>query len=75
MSMYADTIPQNLRDTMPSLAEWYGKLSAAIHTATEDAALFESARERIEEHFDIRRIHKLDESLVMELLTAKPAKK
>jgi hypothetical protein len=75
MSMYADTIPQNLRDTMPSLAEWYGKLSAAIHTATEDAALFESARERIEEHFDIRRVHKLDESLVMELLTAKPAKK
>ena len=60
MSAYAETIPKNLRDTMPSLAEWYDKLSAAVHTATEDAALYGSAREKIEEHFDIRRVHKLD---------------
>jgi hypothetical protein len=64
MSAYADTIPKNLRDTMPSLAEWYDKLSAAIHTATEDAVLFEAAREKIEEHFDIRRVHKLDAKVV-----------
>ena len=60
MSAYAETVPKNLRDTMPSLAEWYDKLSAALHNATEDAALFETAREKIEEHFDIRRVHKLD---------------
>jgi hypothetical protein len=60
LSAYADTVPENLRQTMPSLAEWYDKLSAAIHAATEDVALFEAAREKIEEHFDIRRVHKLD---------------
>ena len=49
---------------MPSLADWYDKLSAAIHTATEDVALFESAREKIEEHVDIRRVHKLDAKAV-----------
>lgn len=59
MSSYADTIPVNLRDTMPSLADWYDKLSAALHGAKEDAELFESAREKIEKHFDIRRVHEL----------------
>jgi hypothetical protein len=63
MSAYADTIPMNLRDTMPSLAEWYDKLSAALHGAKEDSELFESAREKIEEHFDIRRVHKLDSKI------------
>jgi hypothetical protein len=62
LTAYAATIPINLRETMPSLSEWYDKLSAAIHTATEDATLFESAREKIEEHFDIRRVHKLDQT-------------
>jgi hypothetical protein len=62
MSAYADTLPKNLRDTMPSLAEWYDKLSAALHTATEDSALFDAAREKLEEHFEIRRVHKLDAS-------------
>lgn len=60
LSAYAKTISENLRETMPSLAEWYDKLSAALHTAKEDSELFESAREKIEEHFDIRRVHKLD---------------
>jgi len=62
LTAYAGTIPINFRETMPSLAEWYDKLSAAIHTATEDAALFDVAREKIEEHFDIRRVHKLDQT-------------
>jgi hypothetical protein len=62
LTAYAATIPLNLRETMPSLAEWYDKLSAVIHTATEDAALFGAAREKIEEHFDIRRVHKLDQT-------------
>jgi len=49
-----------LRDTMPSLGEWYDKVSEALHGAKEDAKLFEAAKERIEKHFDIRRVHDLD---------------
>jgi hypothetical protein len=44
---------------MPSLGEWYEKLSEALHSAKEDSELFESAREKIEKHFDIRRVHDL----------------
>jgi hypothetical protein len=60
MAAYTATLPPNLRDTMPSLGEWYDKLSEALHGAKEDAELFEAARERIEKHFDIRRVHDLD---------------
>ena len=64
LTAYLGTIPKNLRETMPSLAEWYDKLSEALHGAKEDAALFDSARQKIEEHFDIRRVHRLDEKEV-----------
>jgi hypothetical protein len=60
MAAYAKLLPAHLRDSMPSLAEWYDKLSEALHGAKEDAKLFETARERIEKHFDIRRVHDLD---------------
>jgi hypothetical protein len=40
---YADTLPPSLKDQMPSLREWYDKLSEPLHSATEDSALFESA--------------------------------
>jgi len=60
MAGYAKTLPDNLRDTMPSLGEWYDKVSEALHGAKEDAKLFEAAKERIEKHFDIRRVHDLD---------------
>lgn len=60
MDAYADTLPLSLRDTMPSLKDLYDKLSEKIHTANEDAKLFGEARQNIEEHFDIRRVHKLD---------------
>jgi hypothetical protein len=60
LSAYARTIPENIRGTMPSLAEWYEKLSEALHGAKEDSELFEAAREKIDNHFDIRRVHKLD---------------
>jgi hypothetical protein len=60
LAAYADTIPVNLRDSMPSLAEAYDKLSAALHGANEDAELFEAMRQGIEKHFDIRRVHELD---------------
>lgn len=59
MAAYADTLPIGLRDSMPSLREWYDKLSEALHGAREDADLFEAARGNIEKHFDIRRVHEL----------------
>ena len=60
LTAYAETIPGHLRDTMPSLREQYGNLSEALHQAKEDEKLFTSTQEKIEEHFDIRRVHKLD---------------
>jgi hypothetical protein len=60
MKAYSATLPENLRDTMPSLGEWYDKVSEALHGANEDSELFKAAREKIEKHFDIRRVHDLD---------------
>lgn len=60
MTAYADTLPSNLRGMMPSLGEWYDKLSEALHGAKEDSELFNAAKEKIEKHFDIRRVYELD---------------
>jgi len=60
LTAYAELVPLNLRDTMPSLKEWYDKLSEALHGAKEDTELFDKSRERIEKHFDIRRVHDLE---------------
>lgn len=46
---------------MPSLREWYGRLSEPIHAAKADEGLFEEAREAIEQHFEIRRVFKIPE--------------
>lgn len=61
MTAYSDTLPPALRDMMPSLREWYEKLSVPIHAAKEDAEVFEAAREAIERHFDMRRVHAIPE--------------
>jgi hypothetical protein len=62
MSSYQETLPPKQRDSMPSLREWYDKLSEALHSAREDVELFESARTQIEYHFEIRRVFKMPES-------------
>jgi hypothetical protein len=64
MSAYSDGLPQRVRDAAPSLKEWYEKLSEAVHGAKEDAALFALAKETIEEHFEFRRLYKLDPDIV-----------
>lgn len=53
---YYKMLPVPVRDTMPSLREWYDKLSEALHAARADVSLFEEARTEIEKHFDIRRV-------------------
>lgn len=58
---YYKTLPAPMKDEMPSLREWYEKLSEALHSARADAPLFETAKTEIEKHFDIRRVFKMQE--------------
>jgi hypothetical protein len=62
MEAYQLLIPAAQRDHMPSLRSWYEKLSAPIHTANPDVALFDEAHVAIVEHFDFRRLHKIAEA-------------
>jgi hypothetical protein len=66
LSEYAKTIPLNLRDSIPSLAEWYDKLSAAIHSANPDEELFKNAQGKIEKHFEIRKAMDIPETAAKE---------
>jgi hypothetical protein len=55
MEAYASKIPPDLRSAMPSLREWYAKLSDDLHGARGDDNLFAKALDSINKHFDIRR--------------------
>ena len=57
MDAYARTIPEAQRSMLPSLKEWYDRLSEPLHNADEEAAaiIFDDGRREIERHFDIRR--------------------
>jgi len=57
---YNKTLPDKQRDQMPSLRNWYDKLSEALHEAKSDNALFEQAKDEIERHFDFRRLYKIN---------------
>ena len=61
MNAYIETLPKEHRDYMPSLGDWYGKLSEALHEAREDDELFELGNIEILRHFDIRRVFKMPE--------------
>jgi hypothetical protein len=63
MSAYGDILPLKQRDFMPSLREWYEKLSEAVHEAREDGALFEDARKEIERHFEFRKAFGIPETV------------
>jgi hypothetical protein len=71
LSEYAKTLPPNVRDSMPSLAEWYGKLSAALHSADPDEELFKNAQEKIEKHFEIRKAMGIPEAPVKSAIGSK----
>jgi hypothetical protein len=62
LSEYSDTLPDPPRDAMPSLREWYGKLSEAIHSANEDGELLQKAFEEVDRHFEFRKLYKMPES-------------
>jgi hypothetical protein len=53
---YQSTLPQDFNSRFPSLKEVYGKISAALHTADENATLFDDSCAKIEKHFEARRL-------------------
>lgn len=59
MEAYASKIPQEQRSAMPSLREWYARLSDDLHAARGDELLFATALDSINKHFDIRRAFEL----------------
>jgi hypothetical protein len=61
MDDYGKTLSEQHRGLMPSLRDWYEKLSQPIHAAKDDENLFEEARAAIEQHFEIRRVFKMAE--------------
>jgi len=56
---YQATLLAPVRDGFPSLRDIYGKLSAAMHDAKGDAALFEECRGKILHHFEGRKAYRL----------------
>jgi hypothetical protein len=57
---YKDTLPDDFKARFPTLADSYDSLSDALHSAKADPELFKTQLARIDEHFDARRLHKLD---------------
>jgi hypothetical protein len=62
MNAYSKTLPLAQRDSMPSLGEWYDKLSGALHSAHADADLLTTATVAIDQHFDIRRVFRMEDT-------------
>jgi hypothetical protein len=63
LELYQKTLPEKVRDHMPSLKSWYEKLSVPLHSAKQDIAVFDEARKAIEEHFDFRRLYKIPDAV------------
>jgi hypothetical protein len=59
--VYQSRLPIDFKSRFPSLTDVYGKLSEAIHSADENAALFDDSCVKIEEHFDARRLFRIVE--------------
>ncbi len=54
---YQSKLPQDFNSRFPSLKDIYGKLSAALHIADENAALFNDSCAKIEKHFEARAVY------------------
>ena len=56
---YLVTLPTDFKDRFPSFRVLYGELSLDIHAATGSAGLFGKACNQIDEHFEARRLFKI----------------
>jgi hypothetical protein len=61
LSEYNGTIPDPPRGSMPSLKEWYEKLSELIHSANEDTEILKKAFEAVDRHFEFRKLYRMPE--------------
>ena len=62
LDAYQALLPADFKSRFPSLPDLYTRISGALHTADADDKLFQSARAAILEHFEARRLFKLDGS-------------
>lgn len=60
MDAYMDSLPKDFKDRFPSMRDLYAALSSDIHGAVGSPDLFERAQKEIVEHFDARRLFKLN---------------
>lgn len=57
---YKARLPSDFNNRFPSLTEIYDSVSTALHTANADQELFERSLEMLNEHFDARRLFKIE---------------
>lgn len=60
MDQYMSALPDDFRGRFASMRALYGDLSVDIHGAVGSASLFERAMQEIVEHFDARKLFRLD---------------
>lgn len=58
--LYSATLPTDFSSRFPSLGNLYDKLSDAIHSARADDALFEEVSMNIIDHFDAKRLYRIE---------------
>ena len=63
LTSYMDTLPASFKAQFPSLRSLYGELSHDIHGAVGSAELFERVRSEVVEHFEARRLFKIETPL------------
>jgi len=62
MDAYQALLPTDFKSRFPSLPDLYTRISGALHTADADDKLFHSSQAALLEHFEARRLFKLDGS-------------
>lgn len=70
LQAYQELLPNRMREHAPSLGDWYNQLSAAMHEARNDVNLFDAASTAITEHFDFRRLYKIQDVTASSTVTA-----
>jgi hypothetical protein len=57
---YNTTLPDDFKSRFPSLSKIYEEISARLHDGSADADLFAEALDEIKQHFEARRLFRLD---------------